>query len=58
MVKMAFELFDRKAGLIAELAHNFFIVIPFLKLTAITVVCLFFWDFLQAIAGKMEACIT
>jgi hypothetical protein len=58
MVKMAFELLDRKAGLITQLAHDFFVVIIlFLEFAAITVIYLFFWDFLQAVAGKMEASI-
>lgn len=58
MVKMAFELLDRKAGLITQLTHDFFeVIILFLEFTAITVIYLFFRDFLQAVAGKMEASI-
>jgi hypothetical protein len=56
MVKMTIELLDRKVSLITKLTHCFFIVvIHLLKFTAITIILILFWDFLQAIAGKMKA---
>jgi hypothetical protein len=54
---MAVNLLYWKVCLAAELAIHLFVVISFLKFTAITIINFFLGNFLKAIAGQMKTCI-
>lgn len=57
MIKMLIQLLHWKIRLTTNLAYWPSIVTYFLQATTITVVFVFFGDFFESIASKMEACI-
>lgn len=58
MVEMAIQFLYWEVGFIAKRTHDFFVIISFLVLAAITVINLLLWYFRQTVTGQMETSIT
>jgi hypothetical protein len=58
MIKMTIQFLYWEVRFIAKCAHDFFIIISFLVLAAITEINLLLWNFGQSVACQVKTCIT